>query len=212
VAIAALGIVVLVGVWVVAKGSREVVTTPVPAAVLPSSHAPRGSVPVAEGASPGGGGSRGRAIAVVIGALGIVVLVGVWVVAIGPREVVVTPVPAVSGTATAAPAVPSVQSSASVVMPAPSAAPIRTSEVDAGASVAPHAPTTAALYKPKGAIVKGEDPYDAAAPLPAKTVEPVVPSPLPPTTVGPVVPVTPTAPPPSDSTVPRGLPYRKKDQ
>jgi hypothetical protein len=144
-------------------------TAVVPAAVLPSSHAPRAAVPVAEGAAPGSGGSRGRAITVAIAALGIMVFVGVWIVARGSRVVVTAPTPAMSGTATAA---PSVQSSAAMV-PAPSG----TSEVDAGASWAPRAPTTAAAYKPKHVVVKGEDPYDAAPPLRAKTAEPVVPPP-----------------------------------
>jgi hypothetical protein len=150
----------------------------VPAAVLPSSHAPRGSAPKVESASPGTGGSRGRAIALAITALGIVVLVGVWVVARGSREVVVTPAPAGSGTATVVPAVPSARSSGSAVVAAPTAAPpipLGTSEVDAGASV----PTgvAPAPYMPKRSAVKGEDPYDAATPAPARTVEPVPPPP-----------------------------------
>jgi hypothetical protein len=137
-------------------------------------------------------GARGRAIAVAIAALGIVVAVGGWIVAKGPREVAR---PAASGAAIVAPA------ASSAVVPSAAATASATAGVDAGASVAPSAPTgvAPAPYKGKGGVVKGEDPYDAAAPLPVKTVEAVVPppppTPAPSTTVSPVVTVTPTAPP-----------------
>jgi hypothetical protein len=165
------------------------------------------AVAVAKGATENGG--RGRSIAVAIAALGIVVAVGGWIVAKGPREVAR---PAASGAAIVAPAVPAVGASSAVV---PSAA--ATAGVDAGASLAPSAPTgvAPAPYKGKGVFVKGEDPYDAAAPLPVKTVEVVVPPPpsAVPTVTPIVIPsVTPTARTPTDSTAPKGLPYRKKDQ
>ncbi len=130
-----------------------------------------------EGVSAAGGRSRGAAIVVAIAALGVVVAVGVWIVAKTPPVVGSVPAPEVSGTASAAPAVPPARPSGEAVVPAPSAQPVGTVEVDAGTSLAPSGPT--APYKPKGSIVKPEDPYDAAAPLatPAKTIEPVAPPP-----------------------------------
>ena len=160
----------------------------VPAAVLPSSHAPRGSAPKVESASSGGGGSRGRAIAVAVGALGVVVIVGVWVVAQRPQEVVAPSGPAGSGMATGAPEVASVRGSESAVVAAPTAppaSPLGTSEVDAGASLAPTAPTGPAPHTLKGRGTR-EDPYDAAAPAPAITVAPIAPPP--PSAVIPIAP------------------------
>jgi len=170
----------------------------VPAAALPSSHAPPVSLPEQgneqeneqeqekESASSGNGRSRGRAIAVAIAALGVTMAVGVWIVASGPGVVGSTPEPAVRGTATGAPAVvPSGAASAAVV-------PVGTAGVDAGASLAPSAVPGPAPYKGKSSAVKSEDPYDAAAPTPApaKTVEPIAPQPS-----AAVPTVTPTAPP-----------------
>ena len=173
--------------------------------------APPVSVPRAGRVSPSGGRARSRTIVVAIAALGVVVAVGVWVVAQGPHAGSNTPAPSVSGAASSTPAAPAMSSSGAAVVVVPTAPPppsLEVLEADAGAKVA----TAAAPYKPKGPFVKGEDPYDAAGPLPAKTVDPVVPPP-PSTTVSPVVTVTPTAPPPpSDSTAPKSLPYRKKDQ
>ena len=150
-----------------------------------SQPAPPVSVLEVERGAAGERRARGRAMAVALVALGVVVVAaGVWVVAKGPGQqgVGVRPVAAGSGSASVAPAVPSAEASGAVVESAPPVAPrpMGTSEVDAGASLAPRGPTRPAPYKPKSRAVKGEDPYEAApvpVPVPAKTVEPVVPPP-----------------------------------
>ena len=167
-----------------------------PAAVaLPSSPAPPISLPEGEQEQEQEQGkqgrSRGRAIAVAIGALGVIVAVGVWIVARGPREVGSTPEPAARGTASGAPAVLPSGAAPAVVGPAPSSAPAK---MDAGASLSPSAvpavPQVPAPYKGKGGAVKREEPYDAAGPAPVKTAEAAV---VPPPAVVPTV--APTAPP-----------------
>ncbi len=169
----------------------------VPAVVLPSSHAPPVLVPEKENekekesASSREGRSRGRAIAVAIAALGVVLALGVWIVARGPREMANKPEPAVRGPATGAPSAPSARSSGeAVVAPAPIAVPVSPATVDAGASLVPSAAPAPAPYKAKTSAIKSEEPPDAAAPAPVETVAPVVPLP---TSAVPTV--TPTAPP-----------------
>jgi hypothetical protein len=171
-------------------------------------YAPPVAVPGAVSGSSSGGRARGRAIAVTMAALGIVVAVAVWIVSKGPREAGHAPVVsgAASGSTSSAPSVPAVDSSGTAVGAAPTAPlppPPATGavEVDAGATLAPTVSTSVtAPYKPKGAIVKAEDPYDAAAPLPAKTVDVVVP-PAPAVTVAPAIAPRPlpTVPPASSS-------------
>jgi hypothetical protein len=142
-------------------------------------HAPPVSVPGSEKRASEVGRSRGRAIAVAIGALGVVVMVALWVVRKGPEPqgAHVPPAPTVS----VAPAVPVGDSSGAAVVTAPTApspAPLGAAVVDAGASVAPSVPTAAvpAPYTPKkrGST---DDPYDAAAPAPVITTEPIAPPP-----------------------------------
>lgn len=144
------------------------------------------------GITRGADRSRVRAIAVAIGALVVVVGVGVWVVAKGPRAVGTTEAPAGSGVVSGAMAAPVMSGSGAAMVAAPTVsapAAVGTAEVDAGAAVVPSGSAGAAAYKPKGGVVKGGDPYDAAVPLPAKTVEPVV---VPP----PSLTVIPSTPPP----------------
>jgi hypothetical protein len=169
-------------------------------AATAADHAPPVAVPEHVRAAPGAGSSRGRAVAVTIGALAVVVGVGVWVVAKGPHQASETPAPARSAVVSSAAAVPAMSASGAATVAAPTAPPppaLGTAEVDAGAPVAPNGPAGAAAYKPKGPVVKGEDPYAAAAPLPAKTADPVVP-PAPAVTVAPsIVPTVAPRPPPT---------------
>lgn len=186
----------------------------VPAVVLPSSPAPPGSVPEKENekekesASSREGRSRGRAIAVAIAVLGVVLAVGVWIVARGSREIANRPEPAVRGSATGAPSARS--SGEAVVAPAPAAVPASPAPVDTGASLVPRAPkgNAPAPYKAKTSAIKSEEPPAEVTPAPVETVAPVVP--LPPTASAVVETVAPNVPPP-EPTAPKGLPYRKKD-
>jgi DNA polymerase-3 subunit gamma/tau len=187
----------------------------VPAVVLPSSPAPPVSLPEKENekekesASSRKGRSRGRAIAVAIAALGVVLALGVRIVARGPREMANKPEPAVRGSATDAPSAPSARSSGeAVVAPAPVAVPVSPASVDAGASLVPSAAPAPAPYKAKTSAIKSEEPPAEVTPAPVETVAPVVP--LPPTASAVVETVAPNVPPP-EPTAPKGLPYRKKD-
>jgi hypothetical protein len=170
-------------------------------------HAPPVSVPESDKGASDVGRSRGLAIAVAIGALGVVVMVALWVVRKGPEPQGAHVPPAL--TVSVAPAVPAVDSSGAAVVAAPTApspAPLGASQADAGASVAPSVPTAIAPapYTPKK---RGptDDPYDAAAPAPATTVEPIAPPPTTTTPPIPPIPVTaapsalPKAPPPASS-------------
>ena len=95
---------------------------------------------------------------------------------------------------------PTMSAASSPIVPGPAPAPTMTAELDAGASVAPAVPSGPAPTKPKGHPGTREDPYDAAPPTPAKTVEVVVPPPptvVLPAPIAPVVSSAPVAPPPS---------------
>ena len=142
-----------------------------------------------------------------MGVLAVVAVIGFAAFQLMPKTPVVealVPVPVRSAAPAVAPpeasgavVAPPVAPSVSAVVPPPG--PVGTTEVDAGVSVAPSLPLIPA--KPKGNGGRIEDPYDAAAPGPAKTVAPVVPPPLAPT-VAPSVP----PPPPLPSTKPSASP------
>lgn len=179
--------------------AQETVTVPVAAGVLPSSLLPGAKTepaPPSVQEKPAGVPEDGNRGVRVMGVLAVVAVIGYAAFQWMPRTVTppeaLVPVPARS----AASAVQRPEASGVAVVPpvAPSvsaAVPAGTVEIDAGASVAPSAQVAPA--KPKGNGGRIEDPYDAAAPGPAKTVEPVPPLPI--TT-------TPVAPPPRPSAVP----------
>ena len=174
--------------------AQETAIVPVAAGVLPSSLLPGAKTEPAppsvqeKAASGPEDGNRG---ARVMGVLAVVAVIGYAAFQLMPKTPVVealVPVPVRS----AAPAMVRPEVSAAAVVPSASAVvPAATVGVDAGASIAP-----SAAVVPTKPRTKIEDPYDAAAaPVPAKTVEVVVPPPLLPT-VAPVPVPAPSGPSP----------------
>jgi hypothetical protein len=171
--------------------AQETATVPLGAGVLPSSLAPAAKTepaPPSVQEKPAGVPQDGNRGARVMGVLAVVAVIGYAAFQLMPKAPVVealVPVPvrsaapaAVRPEVSGAAVVPSVVPSASAVVPA------ATVEVDAGASVA----ASAQVLAPTKMKTKIEDPYDAAAPSPAKTVEAVV-IPPPALTALPAVPV-----------------------
>ena len=171
--------------------AQETAIVPVAAGVLPSSLLPGAKTepaPPSVQEKPASAPEDRNRGARVMGVLAVVAVLGYaafqWMPRTPTPPEALVPVPVRS----AAPAVvPQPEVSGAVVPPvvpnASAVAPAATVEVDAGASVVPSAPVAPA--KPRAKI---EDPYDAAAPSPAKTVEAVV-IPPPALTALPAVPV-----------------------
>jgi hypothetical protein len=190
--------------WTTETAAVKIAASELPSALGPSTRsepAPASEKPAS--AAPQGG----RALRVMV-PLAIVAVLGFTVFQVIPKGTQpeeVGALPVASGLAIVATTVPpAAESSGAVVVAAPTALtppPLGTAEIDAGASVAPSAPVGPAPSKPKA---RNDDPYDAAAPMPAKTIEPVAPATAP--TVAPTVPVpavkptaTPSAAPASSS-------------
>ena len=176
--------------------AQETVTVPVAAGVLPSSLLPGAKTepaPPSVQEKPAGVLEDGNRGARVMGVLAVVAVIGYAAFQLMPKARVVealVPVPVRSAAPAAVPQ-PSAEVSGAAVVPSASAVgPAATVEVDAGASVAPNP-----LIVPAKPRAKIEDPYDAAAPVPAKTAEAVAPPPLLPT-VAPVPTPAPSGPSP----------------
>lgn len=177
--------------------TTEAAVVKVAASALPSSRAPS-TGPATASEKPVSGASQGGRVLRVMVPLAVLVVLGFAVFQVIPRDRTpeqIGAVPVPSGPASVASAAPpAAASSTAAVMVAPPAPPPRvpgTAEIDAGASLAPSAPVGPLLNKPK---VRNDDPYDAAAPMPAKTAQPIAPATAP--TVAPVAPapsVKPTA-------------------
>lgn len=120
-----------------------------------------------------------KAIAAVIAVVGPVTLL--WVLLVRPSgHEHVDPARLGASAGSSTPLSPTTSATAGSTSPPAAPAPVVTAELDAGASVAPPVPSGAAPTKPKGHAGTREDPYDAAPPGPAKTVDPAAP-PTPPT-------------------------------
>ncbi len=128
--------------------------------------------------------SWAKGIAAVIAAIGPVTLLWALLVRPNGREHV-EPARAGASAGTSVPVAPtmSAKSMTSVATPPiPQApAPSVTAEVDAGARAPLTVPSSIAPMRPKGHTTAAVDPYDAAPPGPAKTVEPATPPPPAPT-------------------------------
>jgi hypothetical protein len=140
-----------------------------------------------------------KAIVAVIAVVGPVTLL--WALLVRPgRGENVEPARAGASGGSSAPTTPTMSATASPILPVSPPAPVLTADADAGASLAPPAPSGAATTKPKAHPGTREDPYDAAPPRPAKTAEAVAP---PPPTIEPPAPIPPivtaAAPPPPPS-------------
>lgn len=126
-----------------------------------------------------------KGIVAVIAAVGPATLLWVLLVRPSGRERVDPPRAAVSAGSSATPT-PTMSATAPASAPTPSpipAAPAPTvkTDVDAGASAPLTVPLSIAPTKPKAHATTSADPYDAAPPGPAKTVEPAAPPPPAPT-------------------------------
>jgi hypothetical protein len=176
--------------------AKDAEVAPIALVNLRSSLAPGAtSEPVPQSEQPAGVPVGGNTRVRVLGVLAVLALLGFAAFELMPKthpQEALAPVPVRSAGPAVAPSTasgpvvaPPVAPSVSAVVPPP--APVGTVEVDAGVSVAPTAPVAPA--KPR---TKLEDPYDASAPGPAKTVEAVVQAPPPTPIVTPPV-ATPTA-------------------
>jgi hypothetical protein len=172
--------------------ATEAVVAPIASSDLPSALAPVARTEPAP-ASEKAAGVAPKDDRLVRGLIALVVLavLGFAAFQLIPREKTKDPavvVPAPSGTASVAPAVPAPELSAT----APTVtAPVNSVEIDAGVPPTSGSAGVLAPVKVKSAGGPEENLYDAAAPSPAKTVEAVV-APPSPTTV-PVAPPKPSA-------------------
>jgi hypothetical protein len=192
-------------IGVASPWTTEAAAVKVAASALPSSLAPstRPATATASEKPVSGAPQGGRALRVMV-PLAVMAVLGFAVFQVipkdrGPEQIGVVPVP--SGPASVAAAVPpAAASSGAVVVVAPIAPPPRvlgTAEIDAGSSLAPSAPVGPSPSKPKP---RNDDPYDAAAPMPVKTAEPVAPAIT--ATVAPVAPAPSVKPTATPSTAP----------
>jgi hypothetical protein len=171
--------------------ATEAAVAPIASSELPSALAPVAKTdPAPDSERPAGVvAPPGRLLRGVI-AVVVIALLGFAAFQLMPKDppkeqATPAPLPAPSGTASVAPAVPPLElgtTAASAVPVAPIAPPVGTAEIDAGMA----APVGPGPHKTK-AVGPASDPYDASAPSPAKTVEAVVVPPAP--TLTPVSPI-----------------------
>lgn len=187
--------------------ATEIAVAPIAASELPSALAPVARTepaPASEKAAKLPPPHEGRLVRAGI-ALVVLVVLGFAAFQLVPKEKTKDPVAAVPVVSSAA-AVPPLVVSAT----APSVPPaVGTVEIDAGAPVPSGSAATVVPVKAKNSGDPVENIYDAAAPSPAKTVEPVVP---PPPTTAPVAAPAKTVEPVPQSSASSGFYLRKKPQ